>query len=417
MSFHTNICPPDCPPSPHSQPFTTSTHTFPPISHILGIFTLSTTYLDNPTFQLDELESLLSSRFISLDREEFVPTLEKNRQRDSISGSSLPSSTSGPKLGYSRSPPMQIARATSTGGVILPGVDSISVAERFVLPPVIGTSASTGTSALIPPPRPFPTMSPSTANMVANPSGLAISRLRKESLNSSSSSLLSMRENLVGTSSLSSSPSAGPLPIRKPSIFKVNTISSTSGSSPSLSIRQAMPSSLSRDAVGPTSGIPAGTHSRQSSHNSPIANVVRLPPSPIGTGFTSTPSSYGDKRPGTSGSGADSERDRRISTNSIGFVAEEGRGHEVGPLPMPQRKRYSSSFGHRFAGSGGSSSAGTGMAEGSGPSGGAIMPLLGVARSSQSPASTRASAAPSGRNTPASISESKKEVNVTSLHR
>jgi autophagy-related protein 13 len=215
------------------------------------------------------------------------------------------------------------------------------------------------------------------------------------------------------------------LPIRKPSIFKANTVSSTSGSSPSLSIRQAMPSSLSREGVGPTSGVLAGTggtHSRQSSYSSPIINVARLPPSPIGTGFsgthtttTSTPSSFGDKRSDTSGGGADSERDRRISMNSVGFgptSTEEG-SREVGPMSMPPRKRYSSSFGHRYPGSGGSS-AGTGMVVGSAASGGIVMTTSGAGRSSQSPASGRTSAVPSGRNTPASASEGKKEVSTIS---
>jgi hypothetical protein len=100
--------------------------------------------------------------------------------------------------------------------------------------------------------------------------------------------------------------------------------------------------------------------------------------------------------------------------NSIGFgptMSEEGGSHEIGPMPMPPRKRYSSSFGHRY-GSGGSSSAGTGVAAGSAASGSAGMPALGDHRTSQSPASTRVSAAPSGRNTPAS--EGKKEVSIIS---
>ena len=408
---------PDMPPSPHhQQPFTISTHTFPPIPHILGVFTLSTTYLDNPNFRLDDLESLLSSRFISLDRKEFVPTLEKNRQRDSISGSSLP--TSGDtKFVPSRSPPIQIARATSAGGGIIPGVDNISVAERFILPPAIGTSASIGTSALIPPPRPFPSMNPSSVNIVPNPSptGLAISRLRRESMNSSSSSLISMRDPIAGTSSpLSSSPSTGPLPIRKPSIFKSNTISSASGSSPSLSIRQG--ASLSKDVSGATNssgGITTsggGNHSRQPSYNSPVLNVSRLPPSPIGTSFGS-PSSLGDRRPGTSGSGTSFDQDRRVNLNSV--AVEEGVGfHEVGPTPVPPRKRYSSSFGHRYIGG----PPGTALTTSSTGDRGGDSSIARAPRGSQSPMNIdgrkEQNTLGSGRDTPSSVSESGRGVSV-----
>ncbi|KAF9531461.1 autophagy-related protein 13-domain-containing protein [Crepidotus variabilis] len=448
-------------PSPnYHRPLPTSKHAFPTISHILGIFTLSATYLNTPNFQLDELESLLSSRFISLDKEEFVPTLEKHRQRDSISGSSLPSS-SGIRSVLSRSPPRQIARATSSGvtgtavgGGLLSGVDSMAVAERFIIPPVIGSSASTGTSALIPPPRPFPSMNPSPTNVgsTSSPSGLAINRLRKESMNSSSSSSLSLRDHPIplpsapGTSSpLSSSPSTGAgVPIRKPSIFKSNTVSSASGSSPSLSARQGIPSSLSREG----GAIPAagGSHSRQPSSNSPLPSVARLPPSPIGSGFNSahggTPSSLGDRRPGTSGSGASSDRDRRVSLQSIGHSALAGGGEDQGqsvgsgsgtvPLPVPTRKRYSSSFGHRYAGSGGSSSTGlgtgavasgavvgsaasgqSGLSNISGGPGGVTSPLANTGPTTAAMTSAvdvGVVGGTSGKNTPASIgSESRKE--------
>lgn len=88
--------------------------TLPPITHPMGELSVSATYLSSPNFQLDTLESLLSSRFLSLEEgPDFTPTLVKNQQRDSISGSpgSLPLRTSLP-----RSPPR-------------------SVVDRFVLPP------------------------------------------------------------------------------------------------------------------------------------------------------------------------------------------------------------------------------------------------------------------------------------------
>ncbi|KDR79468.1 hypothetical protein GALMADRAFT_243561 [Galerina marginata CBS 339.88] len=432
-------------PSPtYRSPLGTSTHTFPTVAHLLGSFTLSTTYLTTPNFQLDELESLLSSRFISLDLEGFIPTLDKNRQRDSMSGSSSLPNSSGIRSVLSRSPPKAIGRATSTG---VGGVDSITVAEKFILPSrvpsvgasTLGTTASTGTSALIPPPRPFPAMSPlspaststipssNLGSVAAQPipgSGLAINRLRKESLNSSSSSSVSTRDlpppgpNL-GMSSLSSSPVTGPLPIRRPNInpvhpFKTNTLSSASGSSPSLSIRQGpgavggspgLPSSLSG-----TGGVPP-SHSRQPSNASPIGNPARLPPSPI-SGFSAhpspppgttvfSPSSLGDRRPGTSGSGASSDRDRRVSIQSLGMGStggdsDDGRVH-IG-MAMPPRKRYSSSFGHRYVGSVGS---GTGIVVGStsATAGSNESRTAGMAGDTSMPGSGNVS----GRATPASL--------------
>lgn len=95
-----------------------ATHRFPSISHPLGTLSLSLTYLNTPNFRLDELESLLSSRFLSDEESEFTPTLVRNQQRESVSGSpgSLPTRTSLP-----RSP------ATS------------SVADRFVVSPALHT--------------------------------------------------------------------------------------------------------------------------------------------------------------------------------------------------------------------------------------------------------------------------------------
>ncbi|KAK2467744.1 hypothetical protein APHAL10511_000039 [Amanita phalloides] len=72
------------PPSPAHPPLPTLTHTFPSIPHPLGSFTLSATYLESPTFQLDDLESLLSSKFISLD-EGFVPTLTSKPRSETSS--------------------------------------------------------------------------------------------------------------------------------------------------------------------------------------------------------------------------------------------------------------------------------------------------------------------------------------------
>ena len=412
------------------SPLSTSTHTFPPVPHLLGSFTLQTTYPSTPHFQLDELESLLSSRFISLDLEGFVPTLDKNKQRDSLSGSSSLPNSSGIGSMLSRSPP----KAIGMGRTISAGGEPI-VANRFILPtrvPSMG-APTTGTTALIPPPRPsfaFPSANPSTTSVAAAQpipaSGLAVHRLRRESLNSSSSSSISTRDwdnpnaypypanpsnptpfptgasgtataaagaSVGGASSLSSSPIPGALPIRKPHSnplhpFKSNTISSGSGSSPSLSIRQGV-SGHAPPAGGSPSGLGGihNLHSRQASSSS-----ARVPPSPIGTtGFSNvqpypspplghvasfTPSSLGDRerRPGTSGSGsrASLDRDRERRGSSVGERERDPPGTERTthegvsvPMPMPPRKRYSSSFGHRYVSSVGSTARG-GVAAGGG---------------------------------------------------
>ena len=145
----------DVSPAANAPPLITESHTFPSVPHPYGSIAISVRYLTNPHFQLDELESLLSSRFFSLDEgADFTPTLVKNHQRDSFSSSpgslplrtSLPASppsttsltdrigrqapqlsqthsrtTSFPALGAStRHPPLQIrpGPAPDTGGAI-----------------------------------------------------------------------------------------------------------------------------------------------------------------------------------------------------------------------------------------------------------------------------------------------------------
>ena len=89
----------DVSPAANAPPLLTESHTFPSVPHPYGNITISVRHLTNPHFQLDELESLLSSRFFSLDEgADFTPTLIKNQQRDSLSSSpgSLPLRTSLP---------------------------------------------------------------------------------------------------------------------------------------------------------------------------------------------------------------------------------------------------------------------------------------------------------------------------------
>ncbi|KIJ60811.1 hypothetical protein HYDPIDRAFT_97800 [Hydnomerulius pinastri MD-312] len=290
----------------------------------MGTLSLTAKYLTSPNFQLDELESLLSSRFLSLDEgPDFTPTLVKNQQRDSMSGlpGSLPLRTSLPK-----SPPS-------------------SVAGQFVLPPTHSrTSSIPGSQS---PRNAALPMSRTSTNMVTggSTSALSVASSRQEGSTTWSKdeghplSGLAARVRKESTSTTARSsmdlPSApGPLPIRRPNInpvhpFKSSTLSSGSPSihSPSPSLRQ--PSPLSTGTALPTlPGRPTQT--------SP--NSSRVPPSPIGITRPSppfAPSSLGDRRSLASAEGG-----------------ESSPGH-------PPRKRYSSSFGHRYAASGGGGSEGS----------------------------------------------------------
>lgn len=310
---------PDTTPSADIPPLPTQSHEFPSVPHPMGTLSLSTTYLTSPNFQLDELESLLSSRFLSLDEgPEFVPTLAKNQQRDSISSSpgSLPIRTSLPK-----SPPSSVADrfilpSRSSSGV---GVSPRNVPlpiSRYTSTPV----ATGGGSASISAHSRHDSISGLSRDEMRPPSGIA-ARLRKESTGSSRGA------------DLPSAPS--PLPIRRPSInpvhpFKSSTLSSgsaTSHHSPSPSLRQASPLA--------TVGLPS-----RPLQTSPTSS--RVPPSPIGIGNRPSPpfppSSLGERRSPASGDGDDPSRSQ---------------------VPVPVRKRYSSSFGHRYAATGGAGSDGS----------------------------------------------------------
>ncbi|THU87964.1 hypothetical protein K435DRAFT_969697 [Dendrothele bispora CBS 962.96] len=170
----------------------TSTHAFPLVPHPLGTLTLTSTYLSNPNLRIDELESLLNSRFLSLEQEvgqgvgtggagayqydqeqerdrererelrerevaddgNFVPTLIKNQQRESLISSGGTGLGGGGSLAQgplpvrtsnfpARSPPRDIPGLQQRRYVSGPGVgvkeDVESIADRFVLP---STSAS-----------------------------------------------------------------------------------------------------------------------------------------------------------------------------------------------------------------------------------------------------------------------------------
>lgn len=182
---------------------------------------------------MDELESHLSNRFISLDLQGFVPTLSKHAVREEREDGSAGGGGVGPSVGSARSPPRAIVGSTGgrgghghshglglldTGPSSAPGFgestssmnsmgrptnstktsDNTTVAERFIIPSPLNLAVtSSSSSALIPPPRPqftplpvplpFPTVGGATSSPSSGASGLALHRMRRESSNSSSS--------------------------------------------------------------------------------------------------------------------------------------------------------------------------------------------------------------------------------------
>ncbi|KAH9965322.1 autophagy-related protein 13-domain-containing protein [Russula dissimulans] len=318
----------DVSPSPAAQapPLVTESHTFPSVPHPYGNITLSVRYLTNPNFHLDELESLLSSRFFSLDEgADFTPTLVRNQQRESLSSSpgSLPLRTSLPasppistsfadRIARPSAPPPQHARTTSF---------PTSTARP---PPLQGSRAGAATDSA------GPSSASSRLELPVFPT--PNTRLRKESMGSDLPSL------------------PGPLPIRRPQLnplnpFKASTLSSGSPSlhSPSPSLRQASP--LPSRGPGPPAvpsspRVPPSPSSYGRLSSSPIAPLRPSPPF--------QPGSLGDRRSVNSAEGGGS--------GSTGGGGGGGGGEG--------RKRYSSSFGHRYKDSlGGASEVSAGSAE------------------------------------------------------
>ncbi|KAI9465783.1 autophagy-related protein 13-domain-containing protein [Lactarius psammicola] len=318
----------DVSPAANAHPLLTESHTFPSVPHPYGSITLSVRYLTNPHFQLDELESLLSSRFFSLDEgADFTPTLIKNQQRDSLSSSpgSLPLRTSLPA-----SPP-----------------SSTSLADRMIRQTPQPSQTHSRTTS-------FPTLSASTRHPplqirpgVAPDAGGVVSGQSSVSSRQEVPALPAPNARLRKESMGSDLPSVpGPLPIRRPQLnplnpFKASTLSSGSPSlhSPSPSLRQASPHPARGPgpAAAPSSPrVPPSPSSYGRLSSSPIAPLRPSPPF--------QPGSLGDRR-------------SLNSTDGGGSGSMGGGGGET-------RKRYSSSFGHRYKDSaGGASEVSTGSAD------------------------------------------------------
>ena len=413
----------DTSPSPSHPPLQTQTHTFSPLPHPLGSLTLSATYLSSPNFELDELESHLSNRFISLDLQGFVPTLSKHAVREEREDGNA----GGTGVGSARSPPRAIMGSNGggrsahghshalgllgTGPSSAPGFgDSTSsmgrpvatttsaktsdkVAERFIIPSPVNLAVTSppSSSALIPPPRPqftplpvplpFPTVGGATSSPSSGASGLALHRMRRESSNSPSSvagftgpgtGRASPEIYSSTTSHRTSSHSPHPYPYpssslsSSPGAVPIRRNTTTSGLSINPFKGNTLSSTTSASVSGSGSSPSLSIRQGLSLAGSSTRAGFPLPtPSPYGP---STPSSLGDR----GGDWEREERDRRASNDgssrererfrrmSMGGQQEDAIGTGVPTRTPSTRKRYSSSFGNRYVGGVGGGGAGSG---------------------------------------------------------
>ena len=306
----------------------------------MGTLSLRATYLTQPHFRLDDLESLLSSRFLSLDDgPDFTPTLIKNQQRDSLS----------------TSPPASLPLRTA-----LPRSPPSAIADRFVLPSTNNARTnfpSTGGIGAL-------SISPGKGGLAQSPSlrprtisGLDSGAASGVSETSSSRrSISSVREDpqlasRLRRESLGSSPGS-PSPLsaaRRPNIFKSSTLSNaTSPSLPSQpqSLRHNSPLSGPSLPSRPLPQLQIGSRGSPSIQPIPLPSVRTLS-SPVSAIVKHSP-------PFLPSSLTKAEERRSLDSGVGGGI----------PNPPTSRRRYSSSFGYRYAvnigaGSDGSPSSGT----------------------------------------------------------
>lgn len=265
------------------EPLETTVHAFPPVPLTSGTLTLITTYLTSPVFYLDDLESLLSSRFLSLD-DGILPTLaartQTSQQRDSAGNlPSLPGSVP-IRPALSRSPPHSTSPTSVVDKFIIP---------RSRTPSLPGSQASPNFRNISLPPS--NSGSPSTASPLRQQPYPSNSRLRT-----------------VSATATDEVPIRRPPLAPQPNIFKSSTLSS----SPS-------PHQL-RSPSSATRGSP-GSFNR----GSPLTGLA----------------AQSDRR----SEGSDSVSSIGISGGVVGSVGSMSVASARG------RKRYSSSFGHRYTSS------------------------------------------------------------------
>ncbi|KAJ3966918.1 autophagy-related protein 13-domain-containing protein [Lentinula raphanica] len=385
--------------SPSALP--TTSDAFRPIQHPKGTLNLSATYLTSPNFRIDEKESLLSSRFMSMDMggggtkgtTDFVPTLVKNQQRDSLLSSAGGSLSTRSRLSsLPRSPPRDILRRPLDPPYPYPYPhsrtlsDADSIAERFIIPSRTASNP-TDLSSVSDNPPPISThnvilpitRATTTTSTSTQPLSDLASRIRRESLgyrntasdthlpltttagtstqpfpsSSTSSTSTSGFAGATGISAPSTSLSSSPMHMRRPGLntvhpFKSNTLAgagnvASSSSSPRVTsgLSGVAGSALGSGAVSSSPhGAGAGTGLASLSSLSNLSNLPRRPSSPSSLNRPSPPS-HTSYTPSSVGA---------VSTSGVPpATAPSATGTEE--IAVPPRKRYSSSFGHRYSSS------------------------------------------------------------------
>lgn len=299
----------------------------------MGTLSLRATYLTQPHFRLDDLESLLSSRFLSLDEgPEFTPTLIKNQQRDSLS----------------TSPPSSLPLRTA-----LPRSPPSAIADRFVLPPTnnarpnfpstggIGAlSISPGKGGL----AQSPSLRPRTLSGLDSGAASGVSETSSSRRSISSARDDAQLASRLRRESFGSSPgSPSPLSARRPNIFKSSTLSiATSPSLPS------QPSSLRHNSPLPGPSLPSRPlpQLQVGAQRSP---TIQAPPLPSTRTLSSPISAVAKHSPPFLPSSLTKTEERRSLDNGVGGI----------PNPPTSGKRYSSSFGYRYTTNAGTGSDGS----------------------------------------------------------
>ncbi|KAI6095885.1 hypothetical protein EV401DRAFT_2062389 [Pisolithus croceorrhizus] len=307
----------------------------------MGMLSLSAKYLSSPNFQLDELESLHSSRFLSLDEEsDFTPTLAMNQARDSMSALAGPSTSL--RTSLPKSPPS--SNPDSHPGTHVP-TQSLSS--------VLGSqSPKRGHVAL-----PISRTATATTAGAGSSSGLSFASSRQEGSGTWSKeegtlpSLARLRRESSSTAGRSTTDLPGALPIRRSGITPMYPFKSSTLSSGSPSIHSPGHGGKSSPPFAPSS---LGDRDRRRSMTS--ADGVDLTPGSFGRGryrssfghrYSPGGSSGGGEGVNKDGSGSNRERGRTTS-----FLAASTDDDELSMFvqEIDARKPLTSTTGRSVAG-------------------------------------------------------------------
>ncbi|KAG1867761.1 autophagy-related protein 13-domain-containing protein [Suillus subluteus] len=270
----------DTPPAPNAPPLQHQTHLFPAIPHPSGTLSLAITYLSSPNFQLDDLESHLSSWFLSLDEgPEFTHTFPNNRQHHFLTG----------LLG---SPPLRTSLSKSLPSLITDCVvllapnshsrtNSMPVSHSPRLGALFTSRTSTGAGV-----------------DAGSTSTLSITSLRQDSSTAwskedtgpfsgvTAGAHIGLESMAGGSTSADLSSTPAPLPIRRPGIDPFTMMSTLFSGSPSLhspspSLRQSLPLAVGNLSLpSPTSQNSSRVHIPEGPDSFSANSFIDIPATP-----------------------------------------------------------------------------------------------------------------------------------------